>query len=235
MKTTTVLFDLDGTLLPMDQNTFAETYFGLLAKKLQPHGYESEKLIKTIWAGTAAMVANCGEKTNEEVFWDTFCSVFGEKARLDLPVFEEFYEKDFERVKDVCGFNPSAAKTVELVKKCGLRAALATNPLFPRTATMSRLRWAGLDPRDFELITTYDNSNFCKPSLKYYEQIIFKLGVNAEECAIVGNDVSEDMIAEKLGMKTFLLTDNLINKSGEDISCYPHGSFDELDRFIASL
>lgn len=34
------LFDLDGTLLPMDQDAFTRGYFNLLAKKLAPHGYE---------------------------------------------------------------------------------------------------------------------------------------------------------------------------------------------------
>ena len=38
-----ILFDLDGTLLPMDQNHFVKTYFGALAKKLAPLGYDPEK------------------------------------------------------------------------------------------------------------------------------------------------------------------------------------------------
>ena len=42
-------------------------------------------------------------------------------------------------------------------------------------------------------------------------------------------------IAASLGMKVFLLTDNLINRTGEDISCYPHGSFPELLTFIREL
>ena len=38
MKITTVLFDLDGTLLPMDQDAFIKDYFGRLARHLAPHG-----------------------------------------------------------------------------------------------------------------------------------------------------------------------------------------------------
>ena len=38
MSITTVLFDLDGTLLPMDQDAFTKGYFKLLAKKLLPYG-----------------------------------------------------------------------------------------------------------------------------------------------------------------------------------------------------
>ena len=52
---------------------------------------------------------------------------------------------------------------------------------------------------------------------------------------MVGNDVSEDMIAETLGMKVFLLTDCLINKENRDISGYPGGGFDQLMEYIDSI
>ena len=65
----TVLFDLDGTLLPMDQDEFIKAYFGGIATKLAPYGYEPDKLIKGIWTGTKAMVMNDGAMTNEERFW----------------------------------------------------------------------------------------------------------------------------------------------------------------------
>ena len=47
-----VLFDLDGTLLPMDQDVFIKTYFTGLVKKLAPHGRQPDMLIRSIWAGT---------------------------------------------------------------------------------------------------------------------------------------------------------------------------------------
>lgn len=46
---TTVLFDLDGTLLPMDQDAFTKAYFQCLAAKLAPYGYEPAKLIDSVW------------------------------------------------------------------------------------------------------------------------------------------------------------------------------------------
>ena len=52
---------------------------------------------------------------------------------------------------------------------------------------------------------------------------------------MVGNDVDEDMIAEKLGMKVFLLTDCLLNKNGKDISGYRQGSFAELMEYISEV
>ena len=77
MRITTVLFDLDGTLLPMDQDEFTKGYFKLLAVKLAPHGYEPKQLIDAIWAGTAAMVKNDGAQFNEAVFWAKFSQIFG--------------------------------------------------------------------------------------------------------------------------------------------------------------
>ena len=72
MHITTVLFDLDGTLLPMDQDEFLKVYFGLLVQKMAPHGYEARHLINAVWTGTAAMVGNDGRRSNEEVFWECF-------------------------------------------------------------------------------------------------------------------------------------------------------------------
>ena len=234
MKWKFVLFDLDGTLLPMDQDVFVRAYFGRLAKKLAPLGYEPDTLIRGIWAGTEAMVRNDGSCRNEDAFWKCFAGLFGDRVFADKPVFEEFYRVEFQQAREACGFNPAAARTIHALKDMGFRTALATNPIFPAIATESRIRWAGLEPKDFELYTTYENSRFCKPNLDYYREVLGKLRAEPEDCLMVGNDVGEDMIAEKLGMDVFLLTDCLINKKGEDISRYPHGSFPELLRYIGN-
>ncbi len=235
MSIKVVLFDLDGTLLPMEQEVFVKSYFGLLAKKLAPYGYDSEKLIPAIWKGTGAMVQNDGRRSNEEVFWETFAAAYSARVKEDIALFDEFYRKEFVGAKEVCGYHPMAAKAVYKIKEMGFRVGLATNPLFPQIATENRIRWAGLLPEDFEFYTTYETSRFCKPNVKYYEDIVKQLAVSADECLMVGNDVAEDMIAETLGMKVFLLTDCLINKEQKDISIYPHGSFEELLAYIEGI
>ena len=230
-----VLFDLDGTLLPMDQEVFIKAYFGGLARKLVPHGYDKDTLIKGIWTGTAAMVKNNGEKLNEAVFWDEFCKICGEGAINDIPLFDEFYANDFCRVKDSCGYNEKAAQTVRELKEMGLRVALATNPLFPATATEQRISWTGLSHDEFEYFTHYENSRYCKPNLDYYRDVMSILKVSPDECLMVGNDVGEDMIAEQLGCKVFLITACIINKENKDISVYPHGDFDDLLAYIKEI
>ena len=230
-----ILFDLDGTLLPMDQEVFLKAYIGSMVKTMAPHGYAPDLVVKSIWTGTTAMVKNDGSRSNEEVFWESFCNFFGADARKSEPLFQNFYETEFQKVAQVCGRDPRAAEAIHQIQEMGYRTILATNPLFPAVATNSRVRWAGLETQDFELITTYDNSCACKPNPAYYLEILQKQGLSPEECVMVGNDVGEDMIAATLGMKVFLLTDCLINKPGADINQFPHGSFPELMEFIRGL
>jgi len=232
---TTVFFDLDGTLLPMDQDVFIQAYMAGLSGKLAPYGFDPRVLAKSIWAGTGAMVKNDGSARNDEVFWKVFSGICGQDMTVYLPQIEEFYRIEFQQVRRCCGFNPKAAETVRQLKDMGMTLALATNPLFPALATHSRVRWAGLDPEDFAFITTYENSRHSKPNPDYYRDCLDKLGVAPENCLMVGNDVAEDMIAETLGMRVFLLTDCLISKDGSDLSRYPQGSFPELLEYVRRL
>lgn len=113
MSIKNILFDLDGTLLPMDQEVFVRAYTKRLAAYMAPYGYDPEGLIRGLWAGTGAMVKNDGRFTNEAVFWKVFSSFVGKEAREDEAVFERFYQTDFQNVKAACGFTPKAGGTVK--------------------------------------------------------------------------------------------------------------------------
>ena len=232
---TTILFDLDGTLLPMDQDALIRAYMDTLAGKMAAYGYDPTLLIKSIWTGTGAMVTNDGSRTNESVFWDVFSQVYGRDVRADEPLFINYYENEFQQIRHTCAPDGRVPALIRQLQERGLRLILATNPLFPAIATHSRIRWAGLTPEDFVYITSYENSSHSKPNPDYYREILRKLGLRAEECLMVGNDVTEDMVARTLGMQVFLLTDCLINKQGEDIAQFPHGSFPEFLDYIRSL
>ena len=232
---TTILFDLDGTLLPMNQDTFVGAYIKGLATTAAPLGYEPKAFAKAVMAGTVAMVKNDGTKSNETAFWNALADIYGEKIKSQTHIFDEFYRADFQKISEVCGFSPKADEVIQFAKNAGFRVALATNPLFPLIATESRIKWAGLKPEDFEIFTTFENSNYCKPNPNYYREVCAKMGVVPEECLMVGNDVLDDMVAEQLGMKVFLLTDCLINKENKDISKYPKGNFENLITYIKIL
>ena len=230
-----VFFDLDGTLLPMDQDVFMKAYFSTMAGFMAAYGYEPEKLVKSIMLGSAAMLKNDGTKTNEEVFWNKFSEIYGDKARLDEPYFNSYYVKCFGKVREVCGYTPRARECQQKALSLGLRTALATNPVFPRIATEMRAAWAGIDINAFELVTTYENSFYAKPNINYYKALLSQMDLLPSEVLMVGNDVSDDMVAKEIGMKVFLLTDNLINKDDVDISEYPNGNFDTLIEYIQNI
>lgn len=233
-----ILFDLDGTLLPQKLEDFIGAYFGLLVKKLAHMGLpasteEEQKLLGgAVWSGTKAMMTNDGTKLNEERFFETFYAVTGYNLLSRKPEFDAFYENEFQAVEKVCGKNPLVKSTVSDLKERGYRVAIATNPFFPLIANRQRVKWAGLDLDDFEFCTCYENSSYCKPSLEYYKAILEHLEVDASECLMVGNDVREDMVARKLGIDVFLVTDCLINADNEDIDQFPHGDWNDFRVFM---
>ncbi|MFH0993572.1 MAG: HAD family hydrolase [bacterium] len=232
---TTILFDLDGTLLPIDEKPFLELYFGLLAKRFSALGLAPDPFIRAVWTGTEAMRRNVGPATNEDVFWLAFNQAFPDRDGTIRTEFGRFYVEEFDRVQPSSQTHPLAREIIDILHAKGYGVALATNPLFPRIATEKRIRWAGLIPEDFLFITTYENSRASKPSVSYFQAVLDAVGKPAFECLMVGNDASEDMAAERLGIATYLLTDCLINVKNVDLSRFQCGSFPDLHRFVSAL
>jgi FMN phosphatase YigB (HAD superfamily) len=231
----TILFDLDGTLLPLSEDKFVQMYFGLLGNKFKSLGYDSLKMISAVWSGTEAMIHNDGQRTNETCFWDVFESKSGISRDAVEDDFTRFYEVEFDSVKITSKPTNLALDIIKALHIKGYHLILATNPIFPRIATLQRIKWAGLDATMFSLITTYENSSFSKPNLNYYKEICHKLSLNPTECLMVGNDTREDMVVEDLGMRTFLLTECLNNRDNRDVNMFDHGDFNELISFLSNL
>lgn len=222
-----VFFDLDGTLLPMNQDKFVKMYFTELCKRFcEPLGLDDRTLVKSVWKATDSMIKNDRSEPNINVFWKIFAKLCGEKVLEYVKDFDDFYANEFSACKAATKFNPAVPEAVKTLRRKGYTLVAATNPLFPPVAIENRLDWAGLDKEDFELITTYVNSSSCKPNPLYFEEIMEKLGAKPEECLMVGNDVDEDMIAAgSLGIDVFLVTDCLINRGDKPIAGYRRGAF----------
>jgi FMN phosphatase YigB (HAD superfamily) len=209
------LFDLDGTLLPLEFNEFIPSYFAGLSRKFI-EVFPDGNLADLITASTDAMVGNDGSRSNSDAFWADFTRRT-EMPRESLePMFEEFYRLDFGRLGEGVGSWPEASRVVEKIKAAGIVTVLATNPVFPRLAVEHRLTWAGVDPSQFDLITDYENMRYTKPNPGYYRQIADDTGVLPRDCLMVGNDVGLDLApARSAGMATFMVdNDYSINKDG---------------------
>lgn len=227
-----VLFDMDGTLVPMNQDSFTKAYFKGLCAKAAPYGYEPKGLVDAVWKGTVAMIKNDGKNKNSEVFWSVMKSVYGDKIIADKKLFDEFYENEFDNLKSEVGYTAEASAVIDRLKSKGARLVLASNPVFPVLAQTKRVGWAGIDSTVFERVTSYENSSYCKPNPEYYTEIVKSLGVEAKDCLMIGNDASDDLAAAKAGLSVFILTDCLINTGNVDISKIPHGGYKELNAYL---
>lgn len=231
-----ILFDLDGTLLPMDNDIFTKTYFYHLSEAAKEWGYtDRDALIKAVWNGVKYMYANDGKVTNDVVFWKGFSDAYCKDCSVDSKKFDTFYSDGFTKAKAATFPAPLAPEAVRLAREKAEKVVLATNPIFPREAYRQRLSWIGLTMEDFDLVTDYENSRFTKPNTKYYGEILEKIGVDAKDAVMIGNDADEDMApAMALGMKFFLQNDNVLNKSGREINC-EFGGYEDMIKFLGSL
>ncbi len=226
-----ILFDLDGTLLPMDMDVFSKGYLDTLADEMKQHGYEKQTLLPAMWRGVASMVKNDGAKTNHDAFWDTFAEILGQKVYGDIPHFDAFYGGRFNEAVKYTSPTANAKKAVEYARACADKVILATNPMFPTVAVESRLKWTGLAYEDFDYATDYMNSHYCKPNPKYFAEIAEKFSLDPKNCLMIGNNAQEDAKASMaLGFSVFLLTDCLIC-DGDMPDC-PVGTFDDLFEFL---
>ena len=203
----TILFDLDGTLLPFFEKDFVDAYFPAMAKKLAPYGVQAEPLIKALWAGTKAMVQNDGALTNREVFWNRFAQLMGEESRDLEPVTMDFYTNEFDSARSVLRAERDLAPVIAGLKAKGYTVALATNPIFPADAVRTRLAWVNLKPEDFALVTSYEFCCATKPNPAYFSMVLERLGKRPEDCLMIGNNSVEDTAAMSLGIPVILVTD----------------------------
>ncbi len=221
-----IMFDLDGTLLPMNEEEFTKGYFGLICARLAPKGYDKNELINVIMLGTKNMVKNNGLKTNEQVFWETFESFYGKEKLEDKKLFDDFYLNEFKKTIMFCGKNEKARELIDFVKHKGLKLILASNPLFPKNGMITRMGFVNLKENDFDYISSYENCHYSKPNPKFYEEMLEKNNLKPDEVVYFGNSEKEDLPAKDAGIKTYLISnENVENKIG----------FDEIFKIIDNL
>lgn len=230
-----ILFDLDGTLLPMDQSVFIRHYFSLLGKRFAKLGVSSDLFNQGLYTAVRAMFTNTGEQTNEDLFWNTFLSFVPGNKELMHSETLDFYKTDFNEAITSTQPDSIVPKMIHAIKEKGFQIYLATNPLFPRIATEQRIRWAGLSPDDFLDITTYEHCHYCKPNIKYFKEFLDKHHLDPKDCLMVGNDVREDLAISELGVETYLITNTIENKQNLPITADHTGTLNDFYLFIKNL
>ncbi|MDP2402020.1 MAG: HAD family hydrolase [Actinomycetota bacterium] len=201
-----VLFDLDGTLLDINLETFLRTYFTALAVAVDGIADDPEHhsvIMRAIHDSTGAMMRPHEPKTNREAFAEEFEYLTGFALDEVWPIFEAFYADVFPGLGTGMVAHAGAHDSLATARRHGLRTAVATNPIFPRSAVVHRMEWAGILPTDVDIITDFETMLACKPHATYYRQTAEMLGVDTRDCLMVGDDAMLDLAAADVGMRTF--------------------------------
>jgi len=213
-----VLFDLDNTLIHFSERKLLENYLALVlpvfADIMPP-----DKFVERLLLSTQVLMNNNGEMSNADYFMNSF------SAGLDISRdnlwrrFMDFYEAEFDRFRDIVSV-PDGVRDVFLkLQRVKVKLVIASNPIWPSIVQMKRLAWAGLSDIEFDLVTNIENMSYCKPRLEYYLEVCRKIAVEPEDCLMVGNDPVNDMIVARIGMKTYLVTEEgKVNETAIELS-----------------
>jgi FMN phosphatase YigB (HAD superfamily) len=203
-----VLFDLDNTLIFYDEIKFADLFFPTMAARFADV-LPSDEFAAQLMAATLESHKNDGSMTNRELFLREFTR--GTRLTGDdvWKRFLKYYDEDFDSMKGIVTTPGSTRQVFRSIRERNLKLVIATNPILPLNAQRKRLSWAGVDGIELDLVTHIDNMSYCKPQLGYYRQICELIDEKAEDCLMVGDDPANDMVAAKIGMKTYRTVDSL--------------------------
>ena len=226
MTAPTFLLDLDNTLLTNDMNQFLPPYFALAQRRLEPLAQGTDLRQILVDSVQAALANQELTVTNMTAFMAEFSRYLGYPAQTLQQILETFYRKDYPQLRQYTGYRPEAPQVVDHLLAKGYTVAIATNPLFPKSAIEQRLDWAGVGDFPYAHITTMENSHFSKPDPRYYQEILGAVEAKPESTWMVGDNPTHDIVpAHKLGLKTWWIT-NQGNKAVEStmLPCDKHGS-----------
>lgn len=209
MSQLTFLLDLDDTLLVNPMDRFLPAYFELLEKRLA--GFIREEPLRQLMYRSVQIMQTRSDSsiTNLAAFMADFAQRLGVPIEMIQPTIEEFYRDDYPHLRQHTLARPEAKGVITHLIDQGHQVVIATNPLFPATAIMQRISWAEVQNFSYALVTTMENSHFCKPDPRYYQEILDKIGATPERSWMVGDDVENDILpARSLGLKTWWITSN---------------------------
>lgn len=118
--------------------------------------------------------------------------------------FLSFYQTDFREVCQIMTLHPIAKDLLKLASN-HFQLVAATNPLFPTIANETRFSQTGLDTFPWLEITSAEDYHFAKPHIEFYEELLVRIDKKRSECMIIGDDPINDMVAGRLGIRTFLV------------------------------
>lgn len=229
----TLLLDLDETLLKTNQDVFFPAYLQALSTNFASN-LDAKLVMRALLASIEKMnQSEDSARSLKEVFSDEFCPMVGmSREELDAHI-DNFYSRIFPTLRGITSQIPEVKPFIDWAIAQGYRLVIATDPLLPRPATRQRVEWAGLDPEQFELISTFEDFHFLKKFPAYYAEVLGQIGWQDGPVLMVGNDLERDInSAKQLGLATFFVEAESGSTSGPEAE--PRGTLSDLRRYLES-
>lgn len=206
MAITTLLFDLDDTLLGNDMDRFVPPYFKSFAAHMTGK-VDPKAFVKGLQVGVQAMMANTDpRRTLEQTFGEAFYPGLNLDAGTFMPLADSYYAEKYPELQSVTQPVAAAREVIAWAFAQGYKVVIATNALFPKNAILQRLEWAGISADEFPytLVTTLEFMHFAKPNPEYFAEILALVDSRPEESLMVGNDWEQDIApAHALGLHSY--------------------------------
>lgn len=226
-EVSTLLFDLDGTLVRMERRGL-ELRFVLRAMWRFAGAIPPWRFRKALYGAIDLMQSHDTPRTNHEVVMDELAR-HSRKSREDLERRARLLvSRDFAALADRFSPVPRARETLLLARDLGYRLILATNPVWPLEAVKMRMAWGNIADVPFDFITNSEVMTRCKPQPAYYRELLARLELDPRECLMVGNDPRKDLPAKEAGIRTFLISEEAIDDPRLD----GWGSFETLQECL---
>ncbi len=233
---TTLLLDLDGTLLENEMGRFLPAYFELVAEHLAPAA-DPQRLKTALVAGVQRMASNTEpRRTLRQVFDPDFYAQLNLAPGSLQSQIDDFYERRFPSLRALTRPQPEARRIIERAQREGLEIAIISNPLFPRTAIAQRLDWAGVPETEFPyaLLEGYEATRFSKPHPEFFAETLARLRRRPDEALAVGDSWNEDIQpAASLGLRTWWIHVGDGGNAGEGSTPTMTGSLSDLERWLS--
>lgn len=227
-----VLFDLDGTLLQVEMNHFIPAYVEGLSRHFSDLASRRRFVDGVVRATFALLHDDSDEQTNQELFLRLVEDQLAISPDIFLSRFAAYAEDGMHGLQSLV---KSLDLSREILAHCfaqGWSVIVATNPVFPRELVEARLRWSGLDDFSYHLVTSSENTRFCKPHPRYFLDILETFDLQPSDCLMVGNDTEHDLAAAQVGIATYLVDTWLVDRLGSGYHYDFRGDHADLLRFL---
>lgn len=195
-----ILIDLDNTLVASNPRRLKLRFLYSYFQIMQRRGLRFWPAFRLLRKMEKALSTPNGENNLNRVA--KYCPPEISKSQL-----QEIFIEIFQRMLDEFQPIPGASDFVRALKG-KYSVVLATNPIWPLAVTEMRLAKINLHTSDFDLVTHQENMSHVKPDLGYFQELVKKLGANASECLMIGDNPKKDGPARTLGMQVKFVHQN---------------------------